>query len=164
MPVLNFDTKADLIAYNAAVDGVRYGLFGNIVIGDVPVKYYTYYENMTEPADGEYLIEAVGMGGGRYLFYDTMGARDFFPYVGKTDVNGNYSITYANPFLVAPHVHPQLITSDHLKIVTLVSSDEIGCVVNVKKVVTQVVDQVEWLTAGTTNVENELVTVLAISR
>jgi hypothetical protein len=164
MPVLNFDTKADLAAYDAAVDSIRYCVYGNNAIGDVPVKYYTYYENMSEPADGEYIIEATGMSGGRYLLYDTMGGRDFFTYVGRTDINGDYSITYVNPFFVTPHVQPKLITSDHLKIVTLVSSDESSCVINVKKIVTQVVEQVEWLTADTTNVQDELVTVVVISR
>lgn len=164
MSVLNFDTKADLISYNAATEGTRYGVYGNNSAGDVPVKFYTYYPNITDPADGDYLIEATGMGTGRYMLYDTMGSRELFTYVGKTDVNGNYSVTYPSPLLMAPHVHPQLITSDHLKIVTLVSSDEIGCVVNVKRIVTQVVESVEWLTADTVNVEDELVTVLSITR
>lgn len=164
MSVLNFDTKANLIAYNAATEGTRYGVYGNSAPGDVPLKFYTYYPNITDPADGDYLIEATGMGTGRYMLYDTMGSRELFTYVGKTDSNGNYAITYPSPLLVAPHVDLRLITSDHLKIVTLVSSDEIGCVINVKRIVTQVVESVEWLTADAVNVENELVTVLAISR
>lgn len=165
MSILIFPTKSDLSAYTQAVDQTLYSLFGENVMGDVPVRKYTYYEGMTEPANGYELIAATGMGGvGRYFLYDPLVTKDLFAYAGRTDVDGDFTIVYQNPFIGSPHVQPSLITSDHLKIVTVVSSDENGCTINVKRIVTQVVEQVEWLTADTVPVENELVNVLIVSR
>lgn len=164
MPVLNFQTKALLSAYDSATEGTRYGLWGDNVIGDVPVRYYTYYENMTEPADGFYIVAATGMGSGRYLLYDTQGSREIATYVGKTDVNGNYEIVYVNPFQITPHVQIQLMSDDHLVSARIISSEDTGCVISVRKVNTQVVEEVEWQTAESSPMEDELVSVFIISR
>lgn len=60
--------KADLIAWNSAVNGQSYYVMGSSTIGDSTPRFYYYDASSTATADGENVLSATGMSGvGRYI-------------------------------------------------------------------------------------------------
>lgn len=63
---LSAQTKSDLINYNGAADGTAYIVLGNTAMGDSGVRHYFYDANSTATVDGEDVLDATGMGVGRF--------------------------------------------------------------------------------------------------
>jgi len=64
---LNAQFKSDLVNYNGASDAQAYILLGETVVGDTPVRIYHYDASSTATPDGENVLNAVGMGVGRFI-------------------------------------------------------------------------------------------------
>lgn len=64
---LNAEVKNDLVTYNGATDGQAYILLGETVRGDTPVRFYYYNSTSSATVDGENILNATGMGAGRFI-------------------------------------------------------------------------------------------------
>jgi hypothetical protein len=64
---INAEVIGDLVAYSSAVDGQGYIVFGETTRGDRSSRLYFYHSTSTATPDGDSIVEAVGMGAGRYI-------------------------------------------------------------------------------------------------
>lgn len=85
-------------------------------------------------------------------------------YLGNTDTGGNYTVTYATPFAVAPDVQPQIQSGTPSQVVRITSSTTTGFTVQVTQRSAVSLLGIEVLLAATTPVNNSSVSVLVTER
>lgn len=100
---LSAEVKADLVGYNGASDGTAYIVLGNTVRGDSAPRIYYYDSTSVATTDGEDVLDATGMGAGKFVK-----AKAAKNYSGTTDASGNYTVTFATPYAVAPNVQASI--------------------------------------------------------
>jgi len=151
---INAETKSDLTAYNGATDGQAYILLGESSPGDTPVRIYYYKSASTATVDGENVLDATGMGVGRFLknpvqqinadWNSTSGSSQILnkpaipssfkrqeTYSGTTNSSGNYTVTFGTSYSVAPNIQANIIGGSNTNLIKITSISNTGFTVNV---------------------------------
>lgn len=118
--------KTDLYT-QPLVDDQGVILLGETVIGDTPLRYYTYQAEAMVTDDGENSIQPDGVSGaGRYIkminVYPPKKRQE--TYSGTTNSSGIYAVTFAQEYSVAPNIQVNIIggTNKYSKTVTVTTT------------------------------------------
>lgn len=146
--------KADLIAYNGALQDQAYLVMGDTIIGDSGIRFYYYDATSTATVDGESVLATTGMGGvGRYIKSippeivqaDWNQANSALPsfiknkptlkrqetFSGTTNASGVYSVSFATSYAVAPNIQANIVGGNNTQLIKITSVTASGFSVNV---------------------------------
>jgi hypothetical protein len=147
---LNAEVKLDLINYNGATHGQAYVLFGETVVLDTPVRFYYYHSTSTATVDGENVLDATGMGVGRYLknpaqefpadwnagsgstrILNKPALKKQETFSGTTNGSGTYTVTFTNSYSVAPNIQANIINGTNTNLIKIGTPTTTGVTVTV---------------------------------
>lgn len=122
---------ADLIAYTGAQNGQAYIVLGQSSTGDIPARLYYYDSASIATPDGDNIIDATGMGHGRYFKTAFQPLKRQETYSGNTNSSGNYTVIFSNSFSVAPNIQANIIGGTDTQVLKVVSVSTTGFTINV---------------------------------
>lgn len=130
---IDVSNKADLVAFNSAINAQTYTVYGSLSQGDSTPRFYAYDSSSVLTSDGENVLDATGMGGiGRYIKLaqiPTVKRQEKFS--GTTDASGNYTVSFSPAFAATPDIQPTIIGGGNNDIYKITSVTASGFTVNV---------------------------------
>lgn len=131
---IDVSNKADLVAFDSAINNQTFTVYGNAVQGDSTPRFYAYSSASTATVDGENVLDATGMGGmGRYLKLGQVpaAAKRQETYSGPTNASGNYTVTFVPAYAAAPNIQANIIGGSNTQTIKITSISTTGFTVNV---------------------------------
>jgi len=131
---------------------------------DVEPVYFLYYPESTITPKINEVIALITGPAGRWIKITKQTYYKTTEYYGITDINGNYSVTYPQPFISVPFVLINYIGELPNQKITLITSDINGFTVNLKQRNTVSLLGIEVLLALQVNVANASLRVLVLEK